>query len=86
MTERSTPREFPDPRDVHGRLVRCETKIDGLTFTLNSIDVKVSGLTSHVDTGRGAVGFAQYIGTIGMMIGAAVTGAAASSFFQWLHH
>jgi len=83
MTER--PREFPDPRDIHGRLVRSETKLDALTDTVNSIDTKVDALKSHIDTRTGAVGMAQHIGSFVMLLFAAATGAITTGLVNWLH-
>lgn len=85
MTDRSAPREFPDPRDIHGRLVRSETKIDGLTETVNSIDVKVDALKAHIDIRSGAAGLAQHLGIMVMMVCSAVVGAVAAGLMNWLH-
>lgn len=86
MSERLTPRDFPDPRDIHGRLVRVETKLDLMKDTVESIDEKVIVITSSLDTSRGAAGVAQRIGVVVMAVFASICGAIAGAIITWLRH
>jgi hypothetical protein len=81
--------QFPDPRDTYGRLVRCETKVDGVIETIGDlkrsveqIDTKLDGVVEYVNTRRGAFRVAERIGLFFITITAAVLGTLLSWWHQ----
>jgi hypothetical protein len=80
---------FPDPRDNHGRLVRCETMLEnqGREITqqgeqIGEMDKKLDGVVEYVNTRRGAFRLAERLGLFIITLVAAVLGTLLSWWHQ----